>query len=257
VSHLRTVLVTGGSRGIGRAVALAFAAAGHRVAITARTEAGLRAVSDEILRIARQGLGVVCDVADPAAVSKAVADVAAALGPIDVLVNNAGFAESARLADTSLDLWQRTLDVNLTGTFACTAAVLPGMMDRGWGRIVNIASTAGRKGYAYATADCAAKHGVVGLTRALALETATRGITVNAICPGFVDTDMTATSVARIAGRTGRSPEDARAALEAMSPQRRLMTVDEVAAAAVFLASDAARGINGQALTIDGGEVTS
>jgi NAD(P)-dependent dehydrogenase (short-subunit alcohol dehydrogenase family) len=250
---VRTVLVTGGSRGIGRAIALAFAAARHRVAITGRTAGDLDAARTAIDALASASLGMTCDVSRPADVDGAVAEVARSLGPVEILINNAGFAESAPFVETGPDLWARTLDVNLTGTYTCTAAVLPGMLARRWGRVINVASTAGQKGYAYTAAYCAAKHGVVGLTRALALEVATRGVTVNALCPGFVDTDMTAASIGRIATRTGRSEADARAALEAMSPQRRLMTVDEVAAAAVFLASDAARGINGHALPIDGG----
>jgi NAD(P)-dependent dehydrogenase (short-subunit alcohol dehydrogenase family) len=200
---------------------------------------------------------VPCDVASRASVERALARAAAELGPIDVLVNNAGVAESAPLVRLEEAVWERTISVNLTGTYLCTRAVVPSMIARGRGRIINVASTAGQIGYPYTAAYCAAKHGVVGFTRALAVELATKGVTVNAICPGWVDTGMAAEAIARIAGKTGRSAAEARAELEAMNPQRRMIDPAEVAALAVFLAGDDARGITGQAIGIDGGEVTS
>jgi 3-hydroxybutyrate dehydrogenase len=251
------VLVTGGSRGIGRAIALAFARAGASVAVAARSEAGIGAVAREIGEAGGRALAVPCDVTDRASVERALDRARASLGPIDVLVNNAGWAESAPLARLDERAWERTLAVNMTGTYLCTRAVVPSMTERGRGRIINIASTAGQIGYAYTAAYCAAKHGVIGFTRAVARELATKGVTVNAICPGWVDTEMTAAAIDRIVETTGRSPAEARAELEAMSPQRRMIDPGEVAALAVFLAGDDARGITGQAISIDGGEVTS
>jgi NAD(P)-dependent dehydrogenase (short-subunit alcohol dehydrogenase family) len=190
-------------------------------------------------------------------VTEAIASVERALGPIDVLVNNAGIADSVPFAAMDDAMWERMLAVNLTGTYYCMRVVLPGMFDRRRGRVINIASVAGRTGFAYTAAYCASKHGVLGLTRAVAIEAAGKGVTVNAICPGWVDTDMTRESVARIVRKTGRSEADARSAIERMSPQNRLIQPEEVAALAVFLASPDAYGINGQALTVDGGELVA
>lgn len=254
-ANARTVLVTGGGRGIGRAIALAFGAEGHRVAVASRTMEALTEVADRVTALSGRGHAVRCDVTSAESVKAALGDIEATLGTVEVLVNNAGVAESAPFHQTSPALWERTLAVNLTGPYLCTQAALGGMLARRWGRIINIASTAGLTGYAYTSAYCAAKHGLVGLTRALARELAASGVTINAICPSWVDSDMTTASVARIVEKTGRTPAEARAALEAMSPQRRLLAVEEVAAAAVYLASDLARGVNGHTLTIDGGEL--
>lgn len=248
-------LVTGGGRGVGRAVALALADAGAAVAVAARTRAEIDEVSRAIRANGGGSRAIVCDVADAASVRAAVGEAGAALGPIDILVNNAGTVESAPFVKLDEDLWARTLAVNLTGTYLCSRAVLPSMLERRRGRIINIASVAGKVGFAYSAAYCAAKHGVLGLTRALALEVAAAGITVNAICPGWLDTPMTAASVARIVEKTGRTPDEARRRLEEMSPQRRLIQPGEVAALALFLAGDEAHGITGQALNVDGGEV--
>jgi 3-hydroxybutyrate dehydrogenase len=248
-------LVTGGGRGIGRAIAMSIARAGGSVAVAARTAAEITAVAREIQRVGVGAAAITCDVTDEASVARAVADVRERLGPIDILVNNAGLAESAPLSRTDSKLWERVLDVNLTGTYLCTREALPAMIERKNGRVINIASVAGKVGFMYTSAYCAAKHGVLGFTRAIALEVASKGITVNAICPGWVDTDMTTTSVARIVQKTGRSAAEARSALEAMSPQRRLVQPDEVATVAVFLAGPAAHGITGQAINVDGGEV--
>lgn len=203
----------------------------------------------------RRALAVALDVTDSAAVEAAVATVAAELGPVSVLVNNAGVAPSLKFGETTDELWERTLAVNLTGAFYCARAALPTMLAAGWGRIINVASTAGRVGYPYNAAYVASKHGLLGLTRALALEVARKGVTVNAVCPGFVETEIARAGIANLVARTGRSPEDARRSLESMSPQGRFMSPDEVAAMVVYLAGDAARGVNGQSLVMDGGGV--
>ncbi|MBC7941561.1 MAG: SDR family oxidoreductase, partial [Chitinophagaceae bacterium] len=199
---------------------------------------------------------VVADVADQTAVAQALAQARAALGPLQILINNAGQAESAPFAKTSLDLWQRMLAVNLTGTFVCSQAVLPDLLAGGWGRIVNIASTAGQKGYAYVSAYVAAKHGVVGLTRSLALELATKGVTVNAVCPGYTDTDIVRDSVANVVAKTERSEAEALATFAAGNPQRRLVQPAEVADAVRWLCGSAAAAITGQSISVSGGEVT-
>jgi NAD(P)-dependent dehydrogenase (short-subunit alcohol dehydrogenase family) len=254
-SARRVALVTGGGRGIGRAIALGLANAGVDVAVAARTTAQVDQVAEELRALGVRAHASSADVADPASVEALVAGVAAALGPIDILVNNAGVAESARLTRTDDALWQRMLAVNLTGVFLCMRAVLPSMIERRFGRIINVASVAAKVGFAYTSAYSAAKHGVLGLTRSAALEVATGGVTVNAICPGWVDTDMTTASIARIVEKTGRSADEARASLERMSPQQRLVRPEEVALVAVMLASEDAGGITGQAINVDGGEV--
>jgi NAD(P)-dependent dehydrogenase (short-subunit alcohol dehydrogenase family) len=226
----RRVLVTGGTRGIGAAIAARFAAAGDDVVAVGRSE---------------------CDVTDEAA----VAGLFERVGPLDVLVNNAGVASSAPLSRTTLDDWRAQLDVNATGAFLCTRAALPGMLERGSGRIVTIASTAGVSGARYTSAYTASKHAAVGLTRALAAEVAGTGVTANAVCPAFVRTDMTTESVRRIVETTGRSAQEAQAALAAASPLGRLLEPDEVAFAVAFLAAPEAGAINGQTLVLDGGGI--
>ena len=250
-------LVTGAGRGIGRATALALARHGADVAVTARTVDEIEAVAGEVRALGPRSLAVPADVGDPADVQRLLATVERDLGSPAILVNAAGIALSAKVLETDDALWERHLRVNLTGTFLVSRGVLRGMIERRHGRIVNIASTAGKVGYLYVTAYCASKHGVVGLTRALALEVARHGITVNAICPGFVDTALTAHSAANIAERTGTTVDDARRTLAALSPQNRLMRPEEIADLAVMLAGPGAAGINGQAINLDGGGVTS
>jgi 3-hydroxybutyrate dehydrogenase len=253
----RIALITGGGRGIGRAIALEFAREGANVAVAARTEEQVQQVAQEIgNQFHTTALAVTCDVSNSLSVNEMFANVVRSFGRgPDILVNNAGIAESAVLIKTDDELWQRHLAINLSGTFYCTRAALPEMIQRGWGRIVNIASIAGKTGAPYISAYSASKHGVLGLTRSTALEVAAKGITVNAICPGYVDTDMTTRGIENITRRTGISEEEARTALEGMSPQNRLVTSEEVAALALLLASEEGRGINGQAINVDGGTV--
>lgn len=243
----KTALITGGGRGIGRAIALTFAQHGARVAVAARTREQVEGVAREI---GGNAVALVCDVSS----SESVAEMFVDLKP-DILVNNAGIAESATLPNTTDELWHRHLAINLTGTFYCTRAALPAMLARKWGRIINIASIAAKAGAPYISAYAASKHGVLGLTRSVALEVAASGVTVNAICPGYVDTEMVSRGVQQITAKTGRSAEEALDALKKMSPQNRLVTAEEVAALALLLASEEGRGINGQGINIDGGSV--
>ncbi|HET8953324.1 MAG TPA: SDR family NAD(P)-dependent oxidoreductase [Solirubrobacteraceae bacterium] len=226
----RVVVVTGGTRGIGRAVAERFEAAGEQVVALGRET---------------------CDVTDEAAVAAAFERI----GRVDVLVNNAGVSSSAPLARTSLEDWRAQMDVNATGAFLCTRAVLPGMLERGSGRVVTVASTAGRAGARYTAAYTASKHAAVGLMRAVAAELAGTGVTANAVCPAFVRTDMTRRSVERIAAVTGRDEAAAETALASSSPLGRLLEPQEVAFAVAFLAAAEAGAINGQTLILDGGGI--
>jgi 3-hydroxybutyrate dehydrogenase len=254
----RTALVTGGGRGIGRAVALAFAREGARVFVVARTASEVEGVAGEIN--AERGRGAAhhatCDVSDSAGVRAAFAECERVMGRgPDILVNNAGIAESAPLAKTTDELWQRHLAVNLSGVFYCTREALPRMIGGGWGRVINVASIAGKTGAPYIAAYTASKHGVIGLTRAAAMEVATKGVTVNAVCPGYVETDMTTRAAENISARTGRSADEALEILRRMSPQHRIVTPEEVAALCLLLASDDGRGITGQSINVDGGSV--
>jgi NAD(P)-dependent dehydrogenase (short-subunit alcohol dehydrogenase family) len=249
----RHALVTGASGGIGAAIALALAEAGARVSLAGRKKAALESLAQRL----GQGAGAQAafDVADESAVAESTAAIRAAAGPIDILINNAGTAISAPFERTDATLWSEMLAVNLTGTYLVTRAVAPDMLERRMGRIVNIASTAGLKGYSYVSAYVAAKHGVVGLTRALALEFVRKGITVNAVCPGYTDTPMLDAAAARIAAKTGRAEADARATFAASSPSGRLVTPQEVADAVLWLVSPGAASVTGQAIVVAGGEV--
>lgn len=243
-------LVTGGSRGIGRAIALAYARQGLAIAVAARGRESAEATAAEIRAAGGTAVAVSLDVADATSVKAAVAQAAAKLGPIDALVNNAGVAESAPFAKTSPEMWERHLRINVTGPYLATRAVLGGMLERGWGRVVNVASLAGLFGSPYVTAYTASKHALVGLTRALATEVSGKGVTINAICPGFVATDMVWNGARNIVAKTGRSFEDAVASLAQMNPGRRLIEPDEVAEAAVRLLGDDT--INGETVVLDG-----
>jgi len=251
----RHALVTGAGGGIGAAIARGLAACGARVSLAGRRRAPLEAVAATL----PAGVALVLDgfdVTDATAIARGLERARAAFGDVSILVNNAGEAPSAPFAKTDLALWTHVLAVDLTGVYQVSHAVLPDLKRHGLGaRLVNVASTAGLTGYAYVAAYCAAKHGVIGLTRALALELAHSGVTVNAVCPGFTQTPLIDKAVATIVAKTGRSEDEARAELAKANPQRRLVTPEEVADAVAWLASPGAASINGQAIVVAGGEV--
>ena len=252
----RRALVTGATRGIGAAVARALAGAGWHVTLAGRARAALEEV--RVTLPLAEGLVHDCvelDVTDPASVARAFAEVHAKGGALQALVNNAGAVETGPMARLAHDTWDRMLAVNLTGVFLCTQAALPPMIAARAGRIVNIASTAGQKGYAYCTAYAAAKHGVLGLTRSLALEVAAQGLSVNAVCPGYTDTAIVRDGVAKIVAATGRSEADAMSTFSHSSPLKRLVEPDEVASTVLWLCADAPAAFTGQAMSVSGGEV--
>ena len=245
-------VVTGAGSGIGRATAERLAEAGCQVTLIGRHVARLTETAD---RIGDLAFAAPADVTDPDALAAAIEVGRDRFGPVDILINNAGAATSAPFLKTDADAFRAMLALNLEAPAEAARLVLPGMLTRRWGRIVNVASTAGLKGYAYVSAYVAAKHGLVGLTRALALEVASKGVTVNAVCPGFTETDLVAKSIESIMARTGRTEDEARAALAASNPQGRLITPDEVAQTIVWLCGDGASGINGAAVPVAGGEL--
>jgi NAD(P)-dependent dehydrogenase (short-subunit alcohol dehydrogenase family) len=253
----RGAIVTGGGRGIGEAVAKSLAAAGARVLVAARSLAEVERVAHEIRDANGDADFVQCDVADAASVARLVATAAERLATVDILVNNAGVASSAPLARITLEEWNRVFAVNVTGTMLCTQAFVPAMVARRWGRVINIASVASRAGAPYIATYATSKHAVLGFTRCVAAEVAASGVTVNAVCPGYVDTPMTDWTVATIQSKTRLSHDEALAALLKTTPQGRLLSVSEVAYAALALCAEEARGINGQAIVIDGGALLS
>jgi 3-hydroxybutyrate dehydrogenase len=244
-------VVTGGSRGIGEAIAKKLSSLGIRISLMGREPELLKQKSAEL----PQCCGVLVDVSDEDSIMQAFAKAQSSFGTIDILVNNAGIVESAPFAKTQTAMWQRIVDVNMTGTFLCTRYALSDMQKQGWGRIVNIASTAGLKGYPFVSAYSAAKHGVIGLTRSLALETARENITVNAICPGYTETDLLTQSLNNIVAKTGRSSNEVRETLLNNNPQHRFIQPQEVAETVAWLCQPGTESITGQAISIAGGEV--
>ncbi len=245
------VFITGGGTGIGLATALALAPTGARFTLVGRDRARLDKAAEQL----PQACAIQCDVSNESSVLAAFDSARGCYGPVDILINNAGITPSAPLHQMDLATWNEVLAINLTGAFLCSRAALTDMYASGWGRIVNVASVAGLTGGAYISAYCASKHGMVGLTRALAKETAKRGVTVNAVCPGYVDTDIVTRAAANIAGKTKLSEDEARKALYAGNPQGRLIQPEEVASAIAWLCSDGAAATNGAAIPITGGEV--
>ena len=245
-------VVTGASRGIGAGIAAELVAAGAKVSLLSRDGAAL---ATQTARLGSQAVAYQADVASEASLDAAFRGLRERHGPVHVLINNAGQAASAKFADTDPSFWERMIGVNLTGTYLCSRAAIPDMLQQGFGRIVNIASTAGLQGGPYLAAYCASKHAVVGLTRALALEYATKNLTVNAVCPGFVDTDIVKDAVKNIVRKTGRSEAEALNSLVATNPQRRLVTVEEVANTVMWLLRPGSESITGQSIIVAGGEL--
>lgn len=250
----KTAVVTGGGQGIGAAVVHALAAAGASVVVSGRTLSKLERIAGELRQEGRNVWAAPADVSDPAAITRLAAVAKEKLGPVDILVNNAGVAESAPIGQVHLEDWERMLRINATGAFLCLQAFLPDMVERKWGRIVNVASMAGLEGAPYIIAYTASKHALVGLTRAAAAEVGKHGVTVNAVCPGYVETPMTEATIENIVRKTGKTAEEARAAILATMPAGRMIQPDEVAAAVLALVADETGKRNGEAVVIDGGK---
>jgi NAD(P)-dependent dehydrogenase (short-subunit alcohol dehydrogenase family) len=255
LTEKRIVLVTGGSGGLGRALARAFAQLGNHVIISGRHEQTLQ---NAVAEIGRDGLSVdyfLCDVTRKEHLENLANNVRQRLGTVQVLINNAGVARAASFLEMPEGFWEEILLTNLTGTYNCCRVFLASMIRSGWGRIINIASTTAKVGYPYVSAYTASKHGVLGLTRALALETARRGVTVNAICPGYLNNELTRANARRMAEKTGKTVDDILALFAASAPQKRLIEPGEVASLALLLAGEKSGGITGQAINVDGGAV--
>ena len=249
--HNLHAVVTGGGRGIGAAIAKRLDELGLNLTLMGRN----RATLEQTCRGLRQARAVVLDVTQEQQVQPAFEQAVSGFGPVSILVNNAGAAASAPFERTDTATWRQMLEVNLSGMFFCTRPVIAGMRAAGWGRIINISSVAGIRGYAYIAAYCAAKHGAVGLTRALAMETARTGITVNALCPGYTESDLLDSAIQNIVQKTGMERQAAEQTLKAASPQNRFIAPEEVAAAVAWLCLPGSESITGQAIAIAGGEV--
>ncbi|MEM7587304.1 MAG: SDR family NAD(P)-dependent oxidoreductase [Acidobacteriota bacterium] len=251
------IVITGGGRGIGAAIAEALAQQGAAVVVAARSRDEIEATAQALGEQGHRAYAVPCDVTDAASIASLYEAAEEHLGGVDVLVNNAGIGFSAPLKAVRASDWERVFAVNVTGTFLCTQVFLPAMIERGWGRIVNVASVAGKFGAPYISTYAASKHAVIGFTRSIAAEVAKTGVTVNAVCPGFVETEMVVESVDRIVDKTGLSEQEARHSLARNSPQERIFEASEVAYQVQCLCDPRARGVNGQALVLDGGAIQS
>jgi len=251
----KIVLITGGSGGLGRALASIFSAQGHRVVITARHQDKLDATAAQMATNGRQVVALPCDITDRDQVKSLAEKIATRLGAVQILINSAGIARAVNFADMPDDLWEETLETNLTGPYNCCKIFLPDMIQAKWGRVINIASTTAKVGYRHVTAYTASKHGLLGLTRSLALETAQQGITVNAICPGYVDDERTRENAKLMAEKTGKSTEEILTLFAASAPQNRLIAPEEVASLVLLMASEKLAGMTGQAINVDGGAV--
>jgi NAD(P)-dependent dehydrogenase (short-subunit alcohol dehydrogenase family) len=251
----RIVLITGGSGGLGRALSLVFSTQGHRVVITARNQENLNATAEQIAMNGGQVLALPCDVTVREQVKTLGEQIGNRWGTVEILINNAGIARAVSFVDTPDELWDETLETNLTGAYNCCKIFVPGMIQAKWGRIINIASTTAKVGCSHVTAYTASKHGLLGLTRSLALETARQGITVNAICPGYIDDERTEENAKVFAEKTGKTVDEVLRLFAASAPQNRLIAPEEVASLALLMASEKLAGMTGQAMNVDGGAV--